>query len=55
VKGLRNTVVLPAGWEVSAVSQSGIIGTTAQGRAFVAFVNLNAENSYRVVIRARKR
>jgi hypothetical protein len=53
-KGLRNTVLLPAGWEVSAVSQSGTIGRTAQGRAFVALINLNAENSYTVTIRARK-
>jgi hypothetical protein len=49
--GLRNTILLPAGWEVSAVSQSGTIGTY-QGRAFVALINLNAENSYRVVIHA---
>jgi hypothetical protein len=54
VKGLRNTVLLPAGWEVASVSQSGTIGSY-QGRAFVAFVNLNAENSYRVVITARKK
>ncbi len=52
--GLRNTVLLPAGWEVSAVSQSGTIGQY-QGRAFVALINLNAENNYRVVIRARKK
>jgi hypothetical protein len=51
--GLRNTVLLPAGWDVSAVSQSGTIGTY-QGRAFVALINLNAENTYRVVIHARK-
>ena len=51
--GLRNTVLLPAGWDVSAVSQSGTIGTY-QGRAFVALINLNAENSYHVVIHARK-
>ena len=54
VKGLRNTVLLPAGWEVASVSQSGTIGSY-QGRAFVALVNLNAENSYRVVITARKK
>jgi hypothetical protein len=54
VKGLRNTVLLPAGWEVASVSQSGTIGNY-QNRAFVAFVNLNAENSYRVVITARKK
>jgi hypothetical protein len=52
--GLRNTVLLPAGWEVSAVSQSGTIGTY-EGRAFVALINLNAENNYKVTIRARKR
>ena len=53
-KGLRNTVLLPEGWEVAAVSQSGTIGKTAQGRAFVALINLNAENSYTVTIRARR-
>jgi hypothetical protein len=46
--------LLPAGWEVAAVSQSGTIGRTAQGRAFVALINLNSENSYAVTIRARK-
>jgi hypothetical protein len=51
--GLRNTVVLPAGWEVSAVSQSATIGRTRDNRVFVALVNLNAENHYRVTIRAR--
>jgi hypothetical protein len=51
--GLRNTVLLPAGYEVSAVSQSGTIGMY-QGRAFVALINLNAENDFKVVIRARK-
>ena len=52
--GLRNTVLLPAGWDVAAVSQSGTIGMY-QGRAFVALINLNAENNYRVIIRARRR
>jgi hypothetical protein len=52
--GLRNTVLLPAGWDVSAVSQSGTIGTY-EGRSFVALINLNAENNYKVAIRARKR
>lgn len=51
--GLRNTVILPAGYEVSAVSQSGTIGIY-QGRAFVSLINLNAANNYRVVIRAHK-
>ena len=52
--GLRNTVLLPAGWDVAAVSQPGTIGTY-EGRAFVALINLNAENNYKVAIRARKR
>jgi hypothetical protein len=52
--GLRNTVLLPAGWDVASVSQSGTLGMY-QGRAFVALINLNAENNYRVVITARRR
>jgi len=52
--GLRNTVLLPAGWEVSALSQSGTIGTY-EGRTFVALINLNGENNYRLTLRARKR
>jgi len=51
--GLRNTVLLPAGWEVSTVSQSATIGTY-QGRTFVALINLNAENNYAVTIRGKK-
>ena len=54
LRGLRNTVLLPEGWDVSAVSQSATIGTY-QGRVFVALINLNEENQYRVVIHARKR
>ena len=54
MKGLRNTVLLPVGWEVSSVSQSGTIGVY-QGRAFVALVNLNAENEYRVLITAKQK
>lgn len=53
LRGLRNTVLLPAGWELASASQSGTIGAY-RGRTFVAFINLNAENNYRVVIRARK-
>jgi hypothetical protein len=53
MKGLRNTVLLPAGYEVTSVSQSATIGTY-QGRVFVALINLNAENSYRVAITAQK-
>jgi hypothetical protein len=52
--GLRNTIVLPAGWEVSALSQSGTIGTY-EGRTFVSLINLNGENNYRLTLRARKR
>ncbi|HUB80105.1 MAG TPA: hypothetical protein VMB03_14970 [Bryobacteraceae bacterium] len=52
--GLRNTVLLPEGWDVESVSQSGTIGTY-QERTFVALINLNAENKYRVVIKAVKR
>jgi hypothetical protein len=55
LKGLRNTVLLPRGWEVSGVSESATIGTErASGRAFVALINLNADNNYKVTIRARK-
>ena len=53
MKGLRNTVLLPAGWEVSAVSQSATIGQY-EGRAFVALINLNVENQYTVRIRASR-
>ncbi len=52
--GLRNTVLLPAGWEVAAISQSGTIGTY-EGRTFVSLINLNGENNYRMTLRARKR
>jgi len=54
MKGLRNTVLLPAGYEVTACSQAGTIGRTSQGRAFIALINLNGENNYNVTIRARK-
>ena len=54
LKGLRNTIVLPKGWEVSSMSQSGTIGTDRNGRAFVSLINLNAENNYRVTIRAKR-
>lgn len=52
--GLRNTVLLPEGWDVASVSQSGTIGRTAQGRAFVSLINLNGENQYAVTIRAKR-
>ena len=54
LRGLRNTVLLPSGWDVAAVSQSGTIGMY-EGRSFVALINLNAENTYRVTIRASRR
>jgi hypothetical protein len=54
VKGLRNTILLPAGWDVSSVSESATLGMY-QGRAFVALVNLNADNGYRVVITAHRK
>lgn len=47
-------MLLPEGWDVMGVSQSGTIGTY-QGTAFVALINLNGENSYRVVIHARQK
>jgi hypothetical protein len=56
LKGLRNTVVLPPGWDVSGVSESATIGTErTSGRTFVSLINLNADNSYRVTIRASRR
>ena len=53
LRGLRNTVLLPEGWELEFSSQSGTIGTY-RNRTFIAFINLNAENNYKVSIRARK-
>jgi len=53
LRGLRNTVLLPEGWELEQSSQSGTIGTY-RNRTFIAYINLNAENNYRVVIRARR-
>ena len=53
MKGLRNTVLLPAGYEVTSVSQSATMGVY-QGRVFVSLINLNSENSYRVAITAQK-
>jgi hypothetical protein len=53
LKGLRNTVLLPAGWTVTSVSQSATIGTY-EGRTFLAFINLNAENEYVARIRASR-
>jgi hypothetical protein len=54
LRGLRNTVLLPEGWEVASLFQSGTIGMY-RGRTFIAFVNINAENAYQVTIRATRR
>jgi len=56
LKGLRNTVLLPAGWDVSSVSEAATIGVErSSGRTFVSLINLNADNHYRVTIRASRR
>jgi len=52
--GLRNTILLPAGWEVAGVSQPCTLGLN-QGRAFVALVNIQQEGAVKVTIRARKK
>lgn len=54
VRGLRNTILLPAGWDVAGVSQPATLGMY-QNRAFVALINIQAEDALRVSIRARKR
>jgi hypothetical protein len=54
VYGLRNTILLPAGWEVASVSQPCTLGTF-QGRAFVALVNIQQEDAVKVTILARKK
>ena len=53
LRGLRNTVLLPEGWNLTGSNQAGTIGTY-RGRTFVSFINLNSENNYRVTIRAMK-
>lgn len=52
--GLRNTILLPAGWEVASVSQPCTLGTY-QGRTFVALVNIQQEDAVKVTILARKK
>lgn len=49
--GLRNTVLLPTGWEVSHVSQPATLGRH-EGRVFVAFINIHADPTMDVQIRA---
>ncbi len=53
VSGLRNTILLPAGWEVMNVSQPCTLGVY-QGRAFVALVNIQQEDAVKVSISARR-
>lgn len=53
VHGLRNTILLPEGYEVQSVSQSGTIGRS-DGRVFVSLINLNGENNYTVTIRGQR-
>src|SRR6187401_475796 len=53
LRGMRNTVLLPESWDLTGANQAGTIGTY-RGRTFVAFINLNSENNYRVTIRAVK-
>ena len=53
LKGLRNTILLPAGWEVAEVSQSATLGRY-NNRVFVALINLNHENQYTVKVRASR-
>ena len=51
---LRNTVVLPAGWYLTALSSPGIIQTLPDGRVSVYVVNPRNDD-VRVYLRARKR
>ena len=51
---LRNTVVLPAGWYLSALTSPGIIATLPDGRVSVYVVNPRPDD-VRVYFRARRR
>lgn len=51
---LRNTVVLPAGWYLTALSSPAVIQTLADGRVSVYVVNPRSDD-VRVYLRARKR
>lgn len=53
LKGVRNTVLLPAGWELTALSTPGTVDTDG-GRTCVRFVNGRPEDEMRVSLRARK-
>jgi hypothetical protein len=51
---LRNTVVLPPGWRLTALASPGIIQTLADGRVSVFVVNPRNDD-VRVYLRARRR
>ena len=51
---LRNTVVLPQGWYLTALASPGIISTLADGRVAVYVVNPRNDD-IRVYLRARQR
>jgi hypothetical protein len=51
---LRNTVVLPAGWRLTALASPGIIQTLPDGRVSVYIVNPRNDD-VRVYLRARRR
>jgi len=51
---LRNTVVLPAGWYLTALASAGTIATLPDGRVSVYVVNPRADD-VRVYLRARRR
>jgi len=51
---LRNTVVLPAGWRLTALSSPGVIQTLPDGRLSVYVVNPRNDD-VRVYLRARRR
>src|SRR5262247_2823505 len=51
---LRNTVVLPAGWRLTALASPGVIQTLPDGRVSVYVVNTRNDD-VRVYLRARRR
>jgi hypothetical protein len=51
---LRNTVVLPAGWRLTALASPGVIQTLPDGRVSVYVVNPRNDD-VRVYLRARRR
>jgi hypothetical protein len=51
---LRNTVVLPAGWRLTALASPGVIQTLPDGRVSVYVVNPRNDD-VRVFLRARRR